>query len=71
MESLPFIGIDYSALIGRHEALEAHGTVTVPKKPDLSYWVGGKYITDAQGNQRFRIEYIYSIDDRKRVIIGL
>jgi len=52
-----FIGIDFSELTGK------------AKKPDLSYWVSGQYITDAQGNRNYVITAIHIAGQRKAVVL--
>jgi len=59
MVSLPFIGIDFSALSGKN------------KKPDLSYWVSGQYLTDAQGNRNYAITSVTLKGQRPEIIIDL
>jgi hypothetical protein len=59
MASSPFIGIDSSVLSGKS------------KKPDLSYWVGGQYITDAQGNRNYVITSVVLKGQRPEIIIDL
>lgn len=59
MASSPFIGIDSSELIGKN------------KKPDLSYWISGKHITDAQGNRNYIITSINIKSQRAEVILDI
>ena len=56
MESSPFIGIDYSALIG--------------KRKQFDYSIIATYITDPKGNQRIRVKIYYPLD-RKEVVIDI
>lgn len=59
MVSSLFIGTDFSELIGKN------------KKPNLSYWVGGQYIVDAQGNRNYVITSIILKGQRPEIIIDL
>jgi hypothetical protein len=59
MNSPIFIGIDLQEFLGEI------------KKPDLSYWISGKYIMDAQGNRNYIITSINIKGQRPAIVLDI